>query len=101
MAEFGGVLEAVFRTRATHELPKSFPLPPDNWRDAYRKLSEPLPITTDIDQAHISVAAFLDPLTAKRPDENWWDPSKRLWVREKPVPSNCVRGEKNKGLDSL
>ena len=85
MAELGSVLEAVFRTRATHEFPKSFPLPPNNWRESYRRLSEPLPITTDIDQAHSSVAAFLDPVTAARVDENWWDPTRRLWVAEKPT----------------
>ena len=85
MAELGSVLEAVFRTRATHELPKSFPLPPNNWRESYRRLSEPLPITTDIDLAHSSVAAFLDPVTATRADESWWDPTRRLWIAEKPA----------------
>ena len=85
MVELGTVLEAVLRTRATHEFPKSFPLPPDNWREPYRKLSEPLPITTDIDQAHRSVASFLDPVTATRIDENWWDPTRRLWVTEQPA----------------
>jgi hypothetical protein len=87
MTELGTVLDAVFRSRATHELPKSFPLPPDDWRDAYQKLSETLPITSDIDEAHASVAAFLDPVFGTRTDDRWWDPMRRIWIDGKPSAS--------------
>jgi hypothetical protein len=85
--ELSTVLEAVFRSRATHEIPKSFPHPPDNWRDPYRKLSETLPIAPDIDEAFAKVAAFLDPVFASRNDEQWWNPDTQLWVTGKPLAS--------------
>jgi hypothetical protein len=81
MMELGTVLDAVFRSRATHELPERFPLPPDYWRDAYRKLSETLPMTSAIDEAHASVATFLDPVLTTRNEEHWWEPTMRIWVK--------------------
>jgi hypothetical protein len=85
MMELGTVLDAVFQARATHELPKSFPLPPDDWREAYRKLSEPLSITSDIDEAHKNVAAFLDAVFIRSGEEQWWwDPNSRIWTPGKP-----------------
>jgi hypothetical protein len=87
MLELGTVVDAVFRSRATHELPKAFPIPPANWRDPYRKLSETLPITPDIGEAHARVAAFLDPVFAARNGEHWWNPNTQLWVTGKPAAS--------------
>lgn len=83
--ELATALDAVFRSRATHDIPKRVPLPPDDWRDVYRKLSETLPITPEILEAHASVAAFLDPVLTARTEENW-DPIRRIWVPGKPKP---------------
>jgi hypothetical protein len=43
-------------------------------------LSETLPITHDIDEAHASVAAFLDPVFVARDDERWWNQTSRIWI---------------------
>jgi hypothetical protein len=77
--ELASVLDSVFRSRATHDLPKRFPLPPEDWGEVYRKLSETLPITSNIGEAHASVAAFLDPVLGSRGARSW-DPVTRIWV---------------------
>jgi hypothetical protein len=78
------VLDAVFHARATHELPKSFAPPPRDWLEPYKKLSETLPITSDVNEGHARVAAFLDPLLAGAENGNWWDAATRAWMPEKP-----------------
>lgn len=80
MTDLGTAIDGVFRSRATHDLPKSFPLPPDEWHDVYPKLSEPLPISHDIGEAHASVAAFLDPTLTSRIEGHWWNPNSRMWA---------------------
>lgn len=88
LAQLAAILDAVFRARATHDLPKRFPLPPEHWHDVYRKLSATLPIASDISEAHAAVAAFLDPVLARGNEGHWWDPIRRIWVAERPnLPS--------------
>jgi hypothetical protein len=87
LKQLAAMLDAVFRTRATHDLPENFPLPPEHWHDVYRKLSATLPIGPDSSEAHAAVAAFLDPVLAAGNEGHWWDPVGRMWVVERPNPS--------------
>lgn len=84
MTHLGTTIDGVFRSRATHDLPKSFPLPPLEWHDVYPKLSETLPISHDVGEAHASIATFLDPVFTSRIEGYWWNPHSRMWAGAEP-----------------
>lgn len=85
------ILESVFCARATHGLPKSVPPPPISWGEPYRKLSQTLPITSDVGEAHMCVAAFLDPVLEGPPGGQWWDSTAQAWTLKKPSLVNESR----------
>lgn len=75
-------LDGVFRARASHELPTSFPLPPSSWTVPYRKLTETLDdLSPQLIDGHKIVAEFLDPVLVDRyaVQTLQWNPSSRSW----------------------
>ena len=81
--EAGRVRDELIRTftaRATHAIPNALPLPPPDWRIAYRNLASTVDLAPDISAGHALAAAFLDPvLVGEAPDEAHWDPVSGDW----------------------
>jgi hypothetical protein len=79
-------LARTFRTRGTHELPVTVPLPPDGWVTGYRALALPIGLDPDITTGHRLVAEFLDPILSTVTIQGAvWDPIGGTWTR-------CTKG---------
>ncbi len=72
-------LEGTFSVRGTHELPNSFPAPPERWRRPYNQLATDVGLDRDLDAAHHRAALFLDPVLTGEVTDGTWDPSAETW----------------------
>jgi len=73
-------LEATFASRASHDLPSAFPLPPPGWRTPYSRLAMEVRVDPDVDSAHQRVAAFLDPVLRSEVLTGSWDNQSQVWT---------------------
>jgi predicted nucleotidyltransferase component of viral defense system len=73
------VVEEVFATRATHELPTQLPPPPSQWARPYRTLATEVGVDPDPWHGHRQVARLLDPLLAGISFEHRWDREALTW----------------------
>lgn len=71
-------LERTFSARAQQPLPASFPPPPAEWRQPYRRLAREVGLQDDVRAAHAVVALLIDPLLRGEPVDRW-DPTVRAW----------------------
>ncbi len=63
--ELRGAIQRIFDRRATHAIPERLPLPPRELAVAYRREAEHVGITTELQEAHRFLAAWLDPVLAE------------------------------------
>jgi hypothetical protein len=75
----GAVVEEVFATRVTHELPTQLPPPPTKWARPYRTLATEVGVNPDPRHGHGQVARLLDPLLAGISPEHRWDCQALAW----------------------
>jgi hypothetical protein len=73
------VVEEVFATRATHELPTQLPPPPSRWARPYRMLAIEVGVDPDPRRGHRQVARLLDPLFAGISLEYRWYREALAW----------------------
>jgi predicted nucleotidyltransferase component of viral defense system len=73
------VVEEVFATRGTHELPLQLPPPPSQWARPYRMLASEVGVDPDPRHGHGQVAQLLDPLFAGISPEHRWDREALAW----------------------
>jgi predicted nucleotidyltransferase component of viral defense system len=73
------VIEKVFATRATHELPAQLPPPPSQWARPYRTLAGEVGVDPNPRHGHGQVARLLDPLFAGISMEHRWDREALAW----------------------
>jgi predicted nucleotidyltransferase component of viral defense system len=73
------VIEEVFATRATHELPAQLPPPPSQWARPYRTLATEVGVNPDPRHGHGQVARLLDPLFAGISPEHRWNREALAW----------------------
>ncbi|MBJ7600026.1 nucleotidyl transferase AbiEii/AbiGii toxin family protein [Candidatus Nephthysia bennettiae] len=73
------VVEGVFSTRTTHELPTRFPPPSSQWARPYRILATEVGVDPDPRHGHGQVARLLDPLLAGISEEHRWDREALVW----------------------
>src|SRR5437763_1222225 len=66
-------------SRATHELPRSVPSPPQEWARPYRALAEEVGLDFDPAAGHRLAAAFLDCVLAAEPGLSHWDAEALGW----------------------
>jgi len=77
--ELREAIVATFTHRATHEQPRVFPHPPEEWRPRYAKIARDAQLPwTDLDAAYAAVAAFLDPVLGAHAVTRW-DPATWAW----------------------
>jgi hypothetical protein len=82
-------IEATFRIRATHALPRDFSDPPANWAATYRRLATEVGLEADRLEKGIELArSFLNPLLQGRA-RGLWDPEGWQWT-ESPHPDRSV-----------
>ena len=73
-------LETTFASRDTHALPSSLPLPPPQWRAAYRRMADDVDVNSDVAEGYQQVRTFLDPVLAwKVAGDTTWDPTRHTW----------------------
>jgi hypothetical protein len=76
----GRALQAVFSARKTHPLPTSLPLPPSQWRLAYRRMAAEVGLDSDMSVGFERVNVFLDPILASAvPEHARWSPTLQTW----------------------
>lgn len=81
--EIRQALRYTFTTRSAQPVPSVFPEPPPDWPATYERLARGLSITTDSREAHLIVAAFLDPvLGGTIADQACWVPPAQRWIVE-------------------
>ena len=73
------VVEEVFATRATHELPAQLPPPPSQWARPYRTLATEVGIDPDPGHGHGQVARLINTLFAGISLEDRWDREALAW----------------------
>lgn len=72
-------IQATFSTEGTHPVPSSVPPPPVKWESEFRRMASEVGLsTTLLDQAYNLVQAFLNPILAAEPP-NEWDSVKKAW----------------------
>lgn len=72
-------LSQTFESRATHELPKSFPNPPEQWRAPYARMAQLDELQwKDLDTVTESVRRFLEPVL-DRTHQSVWSPDRWQW----------------------
>lgn len=73
-------LEATFTVRGTHPLPSSLPLPPSQWRTAYRRAAVEVGLDPDMTAGYNRARGFLDSVLAGAvTDDARWDPAQQTW----------------------
>lgn len=55
-------IETIFALRATHELPRAFPAPPDEWAVPFRRLAEEVDLSPNLAAGYRAAAGFFDPI---------------------------------------
>lgn len=72
-------IQATFTTAGTHPVPANVPPPPEQWELDFRRMATDVGLTTtSLDQAYRLVQAFLNPILAAEPP-NEWDPVRKAW----------------------
>ncbi len=72
-------IQATFSTEGTHPIPESVPPPPGKWESEFGKMASELGLTTALlDQAYNSIQAFLNPVLAGEPPDEW-GPVEKNW----------------------
>lgn len=72
-------IQATFSTEGTHPVPASVPPPPGKWESEFRRMASDVGLTTaSLDQAYRLAQAFLNPILAAEPP-NEWDPVRKAW----------------------
>lgn len=76
-------ISETFRARATHDVPRSVPDPPQEWADRYARLAteEELPWMT-LPELLANVRSFLDPVLASKGSPGRWDRSSWSWTED-------------------
>jgi hypothetical protein len=73
-------LHGVFARRSTHDLPRTLPQPPDDWRTPFRKLALEPGIDPDVTARHRKAAALLNPVLSDEVRHGTWLPHEERWV---------------------
>ncbi len=71
-------LVVTFQDRGLQQLPSTFPPPPSDWAVAFRRHAAEVGIDPDLQTAHASVAALLDPVLGGLATGRW-DPGTQQW----------------------
>lgn len=73
-------LEATFVAGGTHPLPAVLPLPPSQWRTAYRRMATEVGLYVGMEVGYEQARAFLGPVLAGTVrDDARWDPARHAW----------------------
>lgn len=80
-------IEATFTVRGTHTAPSTLPLPPDDWRAPFRRLSEAAGVSGDLRRGHSAAAALVDPILEATVERGTWDFEGRRWTAPRVEPS--------------
>lgn len=67
-------LDTLFAERATHAVPSTLPLPPQNWTGTWSKLAANLPVPSTLAHGYQAAEAFLDPVLAGTITTHKWEP---------------------------
>lgn len=76
--QLDAALAGIFEQRGTHDLPSALPAPPADWRQAWRRFADELPIPADLHAGHDQAAALIDPVVADRASGRW-SPEALAW----------------------
>lgn len=87
-------MERTFAGRATHELPRTLPLPPADWATPYRTLANEVSLNPEIEAGFRLAADFLDPVLGGQVDDGaTWEPATGQWSPSSRVGSASVDGQ--------
>jgi hypothetical protein len=70
---------AIFKRRATHQLPKALVSPPRDWARPWATLVKHLPAEADLASGFRVAAAFWNPVLAREDGSARWDPERLAW----------------------
>lgn len=77
-ARLRNAIQRTFSRRDTHPVPERVPVPPSGLAVAYSREAKAVGITQSLDEAHASVAQWLDPVLAGTAHGRW-DRDRRQW----------------------
>jgi predicted nucleotidyltransferase component of viral defense system len=75
-------IDATFANRATDQLPRSLPAPPEEWRTPFRALAQAVGVADDLGAGHTTAAALLDPVLSDKIKRGRWNPDDQEWAAE-------------------
>lgn len=75
-------LDSIFIGRNAHPLPAGLPTPPDDWKEAYKRLASGLGIEPDVMAGYRRAVALLDPVLAGALRSGAWLPAEGRWSVE-------------------
>jgi hypothetical protein len=75
-------LHGIFERRGTHDLPRTLPQPPDDWRTPFRKLASGTGIDPDLTAGHCRAAELLNPILSGEVQRGTWQAQEERWVED-------------------
>ncbi len=73
-------IDQTFRSRATHAVPRKFPLPPGEWATPYRLMALTVRLDPELHEGYQIASSFLNPVLNAAPAAAQWNPSMAEWV---------------------
>jgi predicted nucleotidyltransferase component of viral defense system len=72
-------INTTFANRATNQLPRSLPPPPEEWRTPFRLLAQAVGVADDLGAGHATAATLLNPILSGKIERGLWNPDAQAW----------------------